>query len=88
MWKRHLSYQINCQTPAEVTAQTHVTWTRMRDEATDYDQVEANKTYMDCMDITVRLGLALSPAKCIPPTKAIAIDWLGFHIDANAMKIN
>ena len=48
-------------------------------------KAKADEAYMDCMDITARLGLVLSPGKCIPSTKAI--EWLGFNIDANAMQV-
>ena len=41
---------------------------------------EAHRAYQDCINITEQLGLALSPAKCTPPSKAV--QWLSFDIDA------
>ena len=48
-------------------------------------RTEANEAYADFMSLAASLGLALSPAKCHPPTKAL--EWLGFRISAEDMQV-
>ena len=45
----------------------------------------ADIAYAKFTEITSRLGLALSPDKCHPPTKTL--EWLGFTISVEQMKV-
>ena len=45
----------------------------------------ANIAYSEFIEVTSKLGLALSPDKCHPPTKTI--EWLGFTISIDQMKV-
>ena len=46
---------------------------------------DVEAAYQDFNDLASQLGLELSPAKCVPPTKSL--EWLGFSISAQHMTV-
>lgn len=52
----------------------------------DASMSKAQSSYDTFISLADRLGLQLSKAKCVPPTRKI--DWLGYSIDTTAMTIS
>lgn len=50
------------------------------------DPARANTAFKDFISLTAYLGLQLSHEKCVAPVTSL--DWLGYHIDTEAMTIS